>query len=150
MKLFKYFLSYKDFFKSTTIVLTNSGLVGLSFTLLDKPFWPAFILATCTQYLAFGVLVSIVSQYLQSKVRLAELDSLEPLSTILQCASCTTPNVTTFVPDQQERVEFVCDKCEGKNVVSINFTVARVTEFIEPIQVSQNIGNMIPTQQFKN
>jgi hypothetical protein len=34
----------------------------------------------------------------------------------------------TFIPDENERVEFMCENCEKKNYVNINFTVARVTE----------------------
>lgn len=125
-----------DFVKSTSIVLFTSSLIGLSFTLWDKPFWSPFILSVCLQYILFSVIATVFTQYFQSKVRIAELDKLEPLSTILECAVCKGQNVTTFIPDQNERFEFVCDRCNNKNVVNINFTVAKVTEFTDPMQVA--------------
>jgi len=126
-----------DFLKSTSVVMFTSSLVGLSFILLEKPFWPAFILAVCTQYILFSFVANLINSFLAASVRQKELDVLEPLSSILQCATCSASNVITFVPNQNERVEFVCDSptCASKNVVNINFTVARVTEFNDPIEI---------------
>lgn len=124
-----------QFFKSTTIVVSISSLIGTAFFLKEKSFWPAFLITAGVQYVLFSFIGNIFNNYFQYQNRQKELDKLEPLSTILECAVCKTPNVTTFVPDQNERFEFVCDnkECNSKNVVSINFTVARVTEFKDPI-----------------
>lgn len=124
------------FFKSTSSVLITSGLVGLAFHLVNYAFLPAFILTASVQYILFSVIASTVNNYFIQQTKQKELDKLEKLSTLLECASCKSPNVITFVPDQNERFEFECEKCKAKNVVNINFTVARVTEFKDPMQVS--------------
>ena len=119
--------------KSTSIILLVSSLTGLAFVLLNKAFWPAFLLTTCVQYVLFSAIAGTINSYFAHQTRQKELDKLEGLSTILECATCKTQNITTFIPDQNERFEFLCEGCQNKNVVNINFTVARVTEFKEPI-----------------
>lgn len=122
-----------EFFKSTSIVCILSSLFGIGFVLLGKPFWPSFILAAGIQYILFSLVAGVINNYFEHQTRQKELDKLTPLSTILECAVCESPNVCTFVPDQNERFEFVCRKCESSNVVNINFVVAKVTEFTAPI-----------------
>ena len=34
----------------------------------------------------------------------------------------------TFLPDQNERAEFICNSCNKTNLVNIQFVVARITE----------------------
>lgn len=132
-------LSYNflQFFKSTFVVTTVSSLIGLSFFLTGGSFWSAFLLSTGIQYIVFSGIVNTINNYLAFQARQKELDKLEPLSTILECAVCKTQNIITFIPDQNERFEFTCEneKCASKNVVSINFSVARVTEFKDPMQI---------------
>ena len=60
-----------------------------------------------------------------------ELDKLENLSTILDCAYCSTKNVMTFIPDQYEKIQFKCSGCNNNNSVVIQFMVARTTEPLE-------------------
>ena len=127
-----------EFFKSTSIVCVLSSLFGIGFVLLGKSFWPAFILSAGIQYILFSLVASVVKNYFDHQTRQKELDKLTPLSTILECAACESPNVCTFVPDQNERFEFICRKCEAPNVVNINFVVAKVTEFTTPIIPSTN------------
>lgn len=124
-----------QFFKSTATVFTISGIVGLSFFLSGKSFWPIFLISAGIQYVLFSFVGNLITNYLDYQTKIKELDKIEPLSTILECAVCKTPNVITFVADQNERFEFICEKenCASKNVVSINFSVARVTEFKDPI-----------------
>jgi len=119
------------FIQSTAIVLIVSTLFGLAFKISNGNFWFPFILATCVQYILFTFLGKVVNDYFLFKTRIKELDKLEQLSSLLDCAYCNTPNVITFIPDRNERVEFICDKCAGKNVVNINFTVARITEPVD-------------------
>ena len=64
-------------------------------------------------------------------VDLGELDKLENLSTILECAYCNTKNVLTFIPDQNEKIQFKCANCNNINSVLLQFTVARTTEPVE-------------------
>jgi transcription elongation factor Elf1 len=60
-----------------------------------------------------------------------ELDNLEKLSTILQCAYCNTQNVMTFIPDELDTSEFICTSCEKKNTVKLQFVVARKTDMLQ-------------------
>jgi hypothetical protein len=39
----------------------------------------------------------------------------------------------TFLPDQNERIEFECVSCKKTNIVNIQFVVARTTE---PVSVT--------------
>lgn len=122
-----------EFFKSTGIVCLLSSLIGLGCVLMEKPFLPAFILAVAIQYILFSVIAGTITNYFKFQTRQKELDKLVPLSTILECAACSSQNITTFIPDQNERFEFVCQVCEARNVVNINFVVAKVTEFTDPM-----------------
>lgn len=132
--------NYKNFFKSAFIVLSVSGIVSLACFLYEKPPLPAFVLSVGLQYFVFSVIGGSIDNYFIQQTKQKELDKLENLSTILECASCKHPNICTFIPDQNERFEFKCDSCDSKNVVSINFSVARVTEFKDPISLSPNIS----------
>jgi len=101
----------------------GAWLVHLNFT-------AAFLILCSVQYILFSFAGSIITSYFTQKTRQKELDLLEPLSTILECAYCKTNNVLTFFPNQNERIEFDCDKCKKKNLVNINFSVARITESV--------------------
>ena len=132
------------FLKSTLIVLTISALISLSVWMFKGNFIAAFILSAAFQYILFTFVGTIVNNYFIQKTRQKELDKLEQLSSILECASCKKPNVITFIPDEKERVEFVCDGCTKKNVVNIVFSVAGVTE-----PIIMNGGNVPPAPQIR-
>jgi hypothetical protein len=116
------------FIRSTFTVLLTSTLISLAVWMLNGNYLASFILAFSVQYILFGFIGSIINNYFNQITRQKELDKLEQLSTILECAYCKKHNVMTFIPDENERVEFICESCEKKNYVNINFTVARVTE----------------------
>ncbi|NBO98675.1 MAG: hypothetical protein EBU90_00840 [Proteobacteria bacterium] len=116
------------FIRSTFTVLLTSTLISLAVWMLNGNYLASFILAFSIQYILFGFIGSIINNYFNQITRQKELDKLEQLSTILECAYCKKHNVMTFIPDENERVEFMCENCEKKNYVNINFTVARVTE----------------------
>jgi hypothetical protein len=128
-----------NFFKSTSTVLALSGLCGLAFHLLNHNFWASFILAFFFQYALFAFIGNIINSYFSYKLKETELDKLENLSSILECAFCAKPNVVTFFPNQNERFEFECEECKNKNVVNLNFTVARVMDFKDPLTVAPTI-----------
>jgi transcription elongation factor Elf1 len=90
----------------------------------------------------FSFLATIIKNYQIQKTFQKELDRLEPLSTILNCAYCAKPNIMTFLPDQNERVEFSCNSCNKTNLVTIQFMVARITE---PVNIPNLTG--IPSIQ---
>jgi hypothetical protein len=117
-----------SFVKSTLTVLIISSLSALAIWLIGGNFIAAFILMFCLQYIIFSFVANIVNNYFAQKTRQKELDKLENLSTILQCAYCQEKNVITFLPDRAERIEMPCNKCGKKSVVSIGFTVAQITD----------------------
>ena len=119
------------FLKSTFTVLLTSVLISLSVWLFGGNFIAAFLIAFSIQYILFSFIGTAINNYFSQITRQKELDKLEQLSSLLECAYCKLPNIITFVPDENERVEFVCEKCKKKSVVNINFTVARTTEPID-------------------
>jgi len=131
------------FIRSTITVLITSALISLSIWMLNGNYIAGFVLAFSIQYILFGFIGSIINNYFNQITRQKELDKLEQLSTILECAYCKKHNVMTFIPDENERVEFICESCEKKNYVNINFTVARVTE---PLTLTPTIPDpSVPT-----
>lgn len=121
----------KRVIKSTITVLIVSGFTGYAVYLNGGSFTSAFILSFCIQYVLFSFTANIISSYFKEKTYQKELDNLESLSTILQCAYCNSQNVMTFIPDELETSEFVCSSCEKKNTVRIQFLVARKTDMIQ-------------------
>lgn len=115
-------------FKSTLTVSFISLLIGMSASIFGVNFWAVFVLSIAIQYILFAFIGSIVNNFLTQKTRMKELEKLEQLSSILQCAYCSARNIITFLPDENERIEFVCESCRKTNIVNINFTVARITE----------------------
>lgn len=127
------------FLKSTITVLTTSILIALAVWMLNGNFLAAFILSFSIQYILFSFVGSVVNNYFNQKTKQKELDKLQNLSSLLECAFCKKANVITFIPDENERVEFECDSCKGKNIVNLNFTVARMTDMI-PLNVLPKIA----------
>lgn len=129
-----------DFIKSTTTVIFLSGFIGLGSYLYSQSFWPAFILSFAGQYILFSFIAHVLTINNNQKIRLKELDKIEHLSSILECGSCKDYNVITFIPEQNERVEFNCKACSKKNSVSINFIVSVVPDPISSdILLKENI-----------
>ena len=127
-----------DIIKSTLIVVLISALGALGCYLFHLSFFASFLLFFVFQYIMFSFAGNIITSYFTEKTKQKELDILEPLSTFLECAYCKAINIMTFFPEQSERIEFECDQCKKKNLVNINFTVARITE-------SVNIPNLTGT-----
>lgn len=131
--------------KSTGIVLFVSLLGGFSFYLIGYNFWPTFILFFVFQYIIFSFFGNIINSYFLQKTKQKELEALEPLSTLLECAYCNKPNIMTFYPTDNEMLELECASCKKKNSVRIQFVVARLTE---PLTVPSVTG--IPLVDNKN
>lgn len=127
----------KKFITSTFIVSVISVLGGISGYLLVSNFWAFFILFFIVQYILFFAISTIIQSYFVEKTKQKELDKLENLSTILNCAYCNQENIMTFLPENNNRVEFVCDNCKKKNLVTMQFIVARITE---PVSVPKVTG----------
>jgi hypothetical protein len=123
--------------KSTGIVLFVSLLGGFSFYLLGYSFWSTFILFFIFQYILFSFIGNLVNNYFAQKTKQKELELLEPLSTLLECAYCNKPNIMTFLPNDNEVLEMECAACKKKNSVRIQFVVARLTE---PVNIPNVTG----------
>jgi len=117
-----------DFIKSTTTVVFLSVFIGLGVYLINQNFWSAFVLAFAGQYVLFSFIAHVLTTSSNQKIRLKELDKIEHLSSILECGSCKDYNIITFIPEENERVEFNCKACGKKNSVSINFIVSVVPD----------------------
>lgn len=128
--------NFKNLIKSTLIVSLISFLGGLSGYLLGLSFLSLFLLFFTIQYVLFFAISTIIKSYFIEKTKQKELDKLEKLSTILNCAYCNQPNLMTFIPDNNERIEFVCDSCKKANLVTLQFIVARITEPVNIPKVS--------------
>jgi hypothetical protein len=134
-----------DLIKSTLLVFGISALGGLAFYLVGYSFISSFILLFITQYILFSFLGNLIKSYFEEKTKQKELDSLEPLSTILECSYCGKPNIMTFLPNDSEALEMTCSSCNMKNSVRIQFVVARITE---PVNVPNITG--VPLVENKN
>jgi hypothetical protein len=127
-----------DIIQSTLTVIFTSSLIAVSALLFGINWIATFILAFVLQYILFSFFGNIINNYFAEKTRQKQLDTLEPLSTILECAYCNAKNIMTFLPDETERIEFECDSCKKKNLVSIQFVVARITDAVT-INTTTNI-----------
>lgn len=121
-------MNFKYFFKSTLIVVVISTIISLAVMNIGGNFLTTFLLAFSCQYILFSFAAGVINSYLKQQTMQKELDALENLSTILECAYCNQKNIMTFIPDELEVSEFICSKCEKKNSVRIQFVVARQTE----------------------
>jgi hypothetical protein len=121
----------KKILLSTLTVFAISILIGFAAKNIGGDFISSFILAFAFQYILFSFIGNVINSYFKQKTIQKELDILEPLSTILNCAYCNHKNMMTFLPDEMETSEFTCTKCEKKNSVRIQFVVARQTEMID-------------------
>jgi hypothetical protein len=120
----------KTILKSTFVVCFISILIGLAIKNIGGDFLTTFILAFCCQYILFSFVANVINSFLSHQRLKKELEVLEPLSTILECAYCNHANVMTFIPDDLETSQFTCSACGKKNSVKIQFVVARQTEML--------------------
>jgi hypothetical protein len=118
----------KNLIRSISINLIVSALFGLANVLFGGNFLYVFAFAFLIQYVLYSVIATIIINYYREKTKQIELNKLENLSTILECAYCKQKNLLTFIPEQNERTEFICTSCNKENAVIINFTVARITD----------------------
>jgi hypothetical protein len=126
----------KDLIKSTAITILVSCIGGLGGYILNIGFIPTFLLFFVFQYILFFALSTLVVSYFKEKTKQKELDKLESLSTILNCAYCNQSNIMTFIPNDNSKLEFTCESCKKQNSVTMNFVVARLTEPINIPKVS--------------
>lgn len=126
----------KDLVKSTAITILVSCIGGLGGYILNIGFIPTFLLLFVFQYILFFALSTLVVSYFKEKTKQKELDKLESLSTILNCAYCNQSNIMTFIPNDNSKLEFTCESCKKQNSVTMNFVVARLTEPINIPKVS--------------
>lgn len=117
--------------KSLLAVACISTLCGSAGYLLDKSFFGIFIAVTAIQFIIGYIITTLTAYDFKKTAYLAELDKLEKLSTILNCAYCNEPNLVTFLPDTPP--ELVCEKCKQTSSVKLHFSVSRQTTIPSPI-----------------
>ena len=122
----------KEELKSLLIIAAISSLCGSAGYLLNKSFFGVFIAVTAMQFIVGYIVTTLTAYDFKKSAYLAELDKLEKLSTILNCAFCNEPSLVTFLPDVAP--ELVCEKCKHTSNVRLHFSVARQT--ILPTSVS--------------
>ena len=135
--MFKLDSNFLYFIKSTSIVFGISSLGAFGGFLFGYSFLGIFFLFTCLQYILFFSISKITDVYIVEKTKQKELDKLETLSTLLNCSYCAKPNIMTFKPNSNDRVEFTCEHCKKDNLVTMQFVVARITE---PVNVPKVTG----------
>jgi hypothetical protein len=121
---------FKNVLKSTITVLFISLLGAYGGHLFGLSFFGIFYILLCIQYVLFYSISKVINSFFIEKTKQKQLEKLENLSTILNCAYCNKENIMTFSPDDNSRVEFTCNHCDKKNMVTIQFLVARITESI--------------------
>lgn len=126
----------KTFVYSSIKVLCLSFLGALGGYIIGFNFWGVLLFLICFQYILFFVLSQIMNTIVLEKTKQKELDKLEKLSTLLNCAYCNKQNIMIFDPDDNNRIEFKCDHCEKKNLVTLQFVVARITESVNVPKVT--------------
>jgi hypothetical protein len=123
----KKLLDGNTFVKSTAIVLAVSFIGAFSLFILGINFWAAFLLFVVFQYVLFSFIGNVISFYIVEDRKKKELDKLEKLSTLLDCAYCAKPNIMTFDPDDSQRYEFECSHCKRNNLVTMQFMVSQIS-----------------------
>jgi transcription elongation factor Elf1 len=115
-----------------------SSLFGLISVLSGGHFLYVFLFSFLILYVLYSVIAKIIISFFKEKTRQKELDKLENLSTILECAYCSDKNILTFIPDQNEKLEFTCVSCNKLNSVIMQFSVIKKNE---TIQISSLLTN---------
>lgn len=133
----------RSIIKSLVTTVVISTLCGLGSHLFNHSFWAAFALATAIQYVVGYVVATYMYGSYKSSIYMAELDKLEKLSTILNCAYCDHQNVFTFLPE--EVPDLKCEKCQNINSVKLHFTVARTTS-----SITTDIASILKEPQTNN
>ena len=133
--------SVKNFLKPVSLLLAISFLGSFGFFLLGFNFWAVFVLFIVFQFVLFSFIGNVFTHYITEERRKKELDKLESLSTILQCAYCHKKNLMVFNPDDVERIEFECDHCKKTNLVTMQFVVAQISQ---PLEIPKVTG--IPSE----
>lgn len=129
--------------KSTGILFSISFLIsgGFFFSGVGH-FFDVFLIITGFQFILFTFFGTLIKNHLNKNLRERELEKLESLSTILECAYCKKKNLVVFDPNDTERFEFKCEHCDGKNLVTLQFAVSQV---FEPMEIPKTIT--IPTEK---
>jgi transcription elongation factor Elf1 len=110
---------------SNLIVSTLFGLISL---LSGSSFLYVFLFSFLIQYVLYGFIAKIIVNFFREKTKQLEISKLENLSTILECSYCNSKNILTFIPDQNEKLEFTCSSCNKLNSVIMQFTVIKQNE----------------------
>lgn len=111
-------------------LVTTIGSTGIHL-LTGRSLFGAALLVTSLQVIVGYVVNVYIVEKFKKDTLLAEINKLESLSTILNCAYCDHPNVKSFIPDDD--ANFTCAECNNQNTVVVQFSVARTTTPINSI-----------------
>jgi len=127
----------KSFITSTTILIGISLLGGIAGFLAGKSFIITFLFLFVAQFIVFSFIGNIIKNLNFKQLMEKQLEKLQGLSTILECAYCKKQNLMIFNTDDTERIEFVCEYCKKKNLVNIQFIVSQISE---PLEIPKVLG----------
>ena len=127
----------KAFITSTTIVIGISLLGGIAGFLIGKSFIVTFLFLFVAQFIIFSFIGNIIKNLNFKQLIEKQLEKLQGLSTILECAYCKKQNLMIFDTDNTERIEFTCEHCKRKNLVNIQFIVSQISE---PLEIPKVLG----------
>jgi hypothetical protein len=127
----------KSFITSTTILIGISLLGGIAGFLAGKSFAVTFLFIFVAQFILFTFIGNIIKNINFKQMIEKQLEKLEGLSTILECAYCKKQNLMIFNTNDTERIEFVCEHCKNKNLVNIQFIVSQISE---PLEIPKVLG----------
>ena len=113
------------FIKSLFTTALVSTLFGIASASLGKSFWAGFGYCAAAQFIIGYIVATITHSSYKNSTYLAELNFLEKLSTILNCAYCNQPNIVTFLPEEIPNI--ICEKCKNTSSIKLQFSVSRTT-----------------------
>lgn len=135
----------KSLITSTSILIGISILGGIAGFLAGHNFLIVFLSLFVVQFIIFTFIASIIKNFNLKRIAEKQIDKLQKLSTILECAYCKKQNLMIFDTEDAERIEFVCEHCKNKNLVNIQFIVSQISE---PLEIPKVFG--VPSENIEN
>lgn len=131
---------FKNALKSILMTCFIASLCGLSGLIFGKSFLAIFCIAIVIQIMLGYALSTLTFYNYKKSVYLAELEKIEKLSTLLNCAYCNETCLVTFLPEVAP--ELKCAKCNNTSSVKLHFTVARQTNIVTALSEPQKNHNI--------
>lgn len=122
-------LALKGFTLSIFMTSVISTLIGAAAYFLNNSFWGWFFIAFATQFLLAALLTPIINT--RRKIKISEIQAIQDLAEAqqtldLKCSYCPEINRVPILFNQDNY--FTCTDCDSQNLVTIQFSTARVTD----------------------